>query len=85
MTHTLDDRHGGPCIPQMKKVRHNGDGSMGWGWDYDSSTVVDWKVFIANLPAKKLDQILGLGDHVCRLTFEPVIGSYDSKRRIMKA
>ena len=31
MTHTLSEQHGGPCIPQMTKDRHNGEESMCWG------------------------------------------------------
>ena len=54
---------------------------MDWGWDYTVVTPVDRHAFLINLPSAKLDWMLEGGRHVCRITFEPVIGTYGMKRR----
>ena len=83
ITHTYSAQNGGPCIPTITKVRTAGEGSMDWGWDYTVVTAVDWHAFLTNLPSAKLDWLPEGGHHVCRITFEPVIGTYDVKLRNM--
>ena len=44
------------------------------------ATVVDWQAMFISLPGVLLDKLLASGHHVCRMTLEPVLGTYDRKR-----
>ena len=43
-----------------------------------------WHQFLSNLQPEQLDYLLASGHHVCRVTLEPVPGTYDAKQRGMK-
>ena len=91
MTHSFEERtHAyalggfGPCIPEIVEVTEDGDEGMDWEWNNTEVTDVDWHPMLTNLPPEKLDYMLASGHHVCRMTLEPVPGTYDRKRRAME-
>ena len=66
----------------MTKKRDGTDEGMDWDWDHWRYNRLDWKAILKNLPEDRLATMLGTA-HVCRMTLEPVYGTYDIKRRDM--
>ena len=84
LTHALIRGRGGVSIPKIGKVHDGGDNGMGYTWSYwEYNVVVPWAI-LKMLPEKHLRSILGDGAHLCRMTIEPVLNTYDIKRRNMR-
>ena len=85
LTHALIHGRGGVSIPKIEKVHDGTTHGMGYTWNYWECNAVDPWAVLKMVPEKHLHTILGDGAHVCRMTIEPVVYTYDNKRRHMRA
>ena len=70
-------------MPRMCKTLDGTDEGMDWSWDHSQFIMVDWKAILKNIPDHMRGDMIR-GNHVCRMTLEPVHGMYDNQRRNMR-